>query len=134
MRVVISTTPGHGHFAPLIPLAAAIRAQGHEAVFATSESARAGLAVHGLALEPCGPHWRESDFGRSAAPYHALADLPPFLETEVEPRMLFDLDTAVRRRRPDVILSDDFEPVGEAALCAAVATGASVAVAEPTLA
>jgi UDP:flavonoid glycosyltransferase YjiC (YdhE family) len=97
----------------LIPLAAAIRAQGHEAVFATSESARAGLAVHGLELEPCGPNWRESDFGRSAAPYHALADLPPFLATEVEPRMLFDLDTAVRRRRPDVILSDDFEPVGQ---------------------
>ena len=38
MRVLFSTTPLDGHFRPLLPLARALRARGHEIAFATAAS------------------------------------------------------------------------------------------------
>jgi UDP:flavonoid glycosyltransferase YjiC (YdhE family) len=112
MRVLITAQAGHGHFAPLIPLAAALRDAGHDVSFGTSERCRDGLAAHGLELEPCGPAWLESDFGHSSEPNNPIADFAKFLDAELIPRLLADLEALVRRRRPDVILSNDFEPVG----------------------
>ena len=54
MRVLITAQAGHGHFAPLIPLAAALRDAGHDVSFGTSARCRDGLAAHGLELEPGG--------------------------------------------------------------------------------
>ncbi|GAA4015536.1 salmochelin biosynthesis C-glycosyltransferase IroB [Allokutzneria multivorans] len=50
MRVLVSSSPGLGHLFPMIPLAWALRAAGHEVLVATTadgveQSARAGLAV-----------------------------------------------------------------------------------------
>ena len=112
MRVLITAQAGYGHFVPLIPLATALRAAGHDVWFGTSERCRDGLAAHGLELDACGPAWLESDFGRSSEPHNPVADLAKFLEAELLASLLKDFEASVRRRRPDVILSNDFEPVG----------------------
>lgn len=112
MRVLITSLPGHGHLGPLIPLAKAIRDAGHDVAVATSESFRTMLEEHGLRFEPCGPVWRESDYGRRHQQPHLLADLAKFLDSEVTPRVLVDFDAIVARFRPDVIVSNDFEPNG----------------------
>jgi UDP:flavonoid glycosyltransferase YjiC (YdhE family) len=112
MRVLITTLPGHGHLGPLIPLAHALRTAGHEVAFGTSATFREFLAARGLALEPCGPHWRESDFGYQFQQPHVLADLGRFIDTEVTSRVLADVEGIVRRWQPDVLLSNDYEPNG----------------------
>lgn len=113
MRVLITSIPGHGHLGPLIPLAAAIRDAGHEVKVATSATFQDLLDTHGLKLEPIGPLWRESDYGgHLLGQPNLLADLAKFLETEVTPRVLADLASSVARARPDVIVSNDFEPNG----------------------
>jgi UDP:flavonoid glycosyltransferase YjiC (YdhE family) len=112
VRVLITSMAGHGHFAPLIPLAVAIRDAGHEVAFATSETCRAGLAVHGLTLMPCGPIWHESQFGRSPKVHSPLADLAEYFDPQVLPKMLADVSAVAAAWQPDVVLSDDFEPVG----------------------
>ena len=112
MRVVITSLPGHGHLGPLIPLAVAIRDAGHDVAFATSATFGKLLEEHGLPLEPCGPLWREADFGRNFQQPQLLGDLAKFLDTEVTSRVLNDIDASVTRARPDLILSNDFEPNG----------------------
>jgi UDP:flavonoid glycosyltransferase YjiC (YdhE family) len=112
MRALITSLAGHGHLGPLIPLATAIRDAGHDVAIATSAAFRDVLDSHGLALEPCGPIWRESDFGRNLTVPYALTDLTKFLDTEVTSRVMADIGTSVARSRPDVILSNDFEPNG----------------------
>lgn len=112
MHVLITAHPGHGHLAPLIPFAMAIRDAGHDVAIATSAQCRTGLAGYGIEIEPCGPLWLESDYGYSDKPNLPTADLGAMYYTDVVPRLLADVDAAVARRRPDVILSNDFEPTG----------------------
>ena len=68
MRVLFSTTPLDGHFRPLLPLARALRARGHEIAFATAASwhpRRRGRGVRG-ARRRGGPHGRQGrQIGRS---------------------------------------------------------------------
>src|SRR5262245_47675732 len=90
----------------------AIRDAGHEVAIATSEQCRSGLGDYGLAIEPCGPLWLESDYGHSDTPNLPTADLGAIYYADVVPRSLADVEAAVARRRPDVILSNDFEPTG----------------------
>ncbi|WP_033294516.1 glycosyltransferase [Amycolatopsis jejuensis] len=47
MRVLLTTQPGHGHFDPMVPYAAALRTAGHEVRFGSS-------AVFGPAVETAG--------------------------------------------------------------------------------
>jgi UDP:flavonoid glycosyltransferase YjiC (YdhE family) len=112
MRALITSVPGHGHLGPLIPLAIAIRDAGHEVTIATSAGFRDVLDSHGVAFEPCGPVWRESDFGRNLTMPHVLADLAKFLDTEVTSRVIKDVGAIVARWQPDLIVSNDYEPNG----------------------
>ena len=48
MRIVFASIGAHGHLYPLVPLALAARALGHEAVVATSEQFHPGLKQAGL--------------------------------------------------------------------------------------
>lgn len=115
VHVLITANPGYGHLAPLIPFAMAIRDAGHDVAIATSEQCRAGLSEYGVELEPCGPSWLESDYGRSDTPSLPTADLGAMYTSQHVPRMFADVDKAVARRRPDVIVSNDFEPTGRVA-------------------
>jgi UDP:flavonoid glycosyltransferase YjiC (YdhE family) len=112
MRVLITTFPGHGHLGPLIPLATAIRDAGHDVAIATSSTFRDWVQSHGLSHESCGPAWRESDFGRPLHQSHLLADLGHFIETAVNAKVIADVRSIVARTRPDIILSNDYEPCG----------------------
>ena len=58
MRVLFSTTPLDGHFRPLLPLARALRARGHEIAFATAGSWRGYVEAEGFpALAAGADHW-----------------------------------------------------------------------------
>jgi UDP:flavonoid glycosyltransferase YjiC (YdhE family) len=112
MRVLITSLPGHGHLGPLIPLATAIRDAGHDVAIATSSTFSEMLQSHGLRCEPCGPAWRESDFGRNLQQPLLLEDLGKFIDAEVNPRVLADVAEIVTRSRPDMVVSNDYEPNG----------------------
>ena len=77
MRVLFVVTPGVGHLFPMVPLAWALRAAGHEVLIATTGAglvaANAGLAVTDVAPD-AHVHVRMRDRVRQHA---ALAGRPP---------------------------------------------------------
>jgi len=54
MRVLFSSTFGHGHIFPMVPLARAFVARGHEVLWATSGDSCAHVAAAGLDAVPAG--------------------------------------------------------------------------------
>ena len=75
MRVLISCTPGLGHFHPVVPLAEALRFAGHEVMFATSASFIPTVEEAGFPAFPVGPDWVET---------HADDVLPGFLSATAD--------------------------------------------------
>jgi len=78
MRVLFSTTAADGHFVPLLPLASAVRAAGHEVVFATASSYAARVRREGFETLPAGIDLDELE--RRFAPTREelrTSDLPP---------------------------------------------------------
>lgn len=51
MRVLLTTQPAYGHFHPMLPIATALRNDGHDVRFATGSSSHRQSHVRGL-----GPH------------------------------------------------------------------------------
>lgn len=54
MRVLFTTLPASGHWHPLVPFAAALRAAGHEVAFATASERCAAIATLGFRCFPAG--------------------------------------------------------------------------------
>ena len=54
MRVLCTCVPGYGHFHPMVPLARALQAAGHEVVFATAERFCARVGAAGFEAIPAG--------------------------------------------------------------------------------
>ncbi len=54
MRVLFTTQPASGHFHPLVPLAQALVAAGHEVRFASSRSFCPDIAASGFTAIPAG--------------------------------------------------------------------------------
>ena len=126
MRVLFSTTAGAGHFGPLVPVAQACAAAGHEVRIAAPASFAADVARAGLAHEP---------FDDVPGPLMeaVFRELPGLPEDEANRRVLREvfgrLDArhalpGVRRViaswRPGVVVHD---PVELGSLAAAVAEG-----------
>ena len=61
MRILFTTHPAYGHFHPLLPLAGAARAAGHEVGFATSAMFRSVIEGAGFPAFDTGLEWLESD-------------------------------------------------------------------------
>lgn len=61
MRILFTTHPAYGHFHPLLPLANAARAAGHEVAFATSDMFRPVIESAGFPVIVAGLNWLESD-------------------------------------------------------------------------
>ena len=57
MRVLLTSQPGYGHFRPLLPLANALVAAGHEVRVGTSASFAQVVEREGLTAEPVGLDW-----------------------------------------------------------------------------
>ncbi|MGI5144602.1 glycosyltransferase [Streptomyces sp. CA-106110] len=55
MRILIFNNPMPGHFLPLLPLARALRRQGHTVAFATAAGMAASIEPEGFGLIPAGP-------------------------------------------------------------------------------
>src|ERR1700755_3148041 len=103
-----------GHLHPLLPLAEAAAARGHEVLFATADPALTDARERGFKVEPAGPgiEARAMFSGRN----HALRSLPPaearrrfFTELYVRletPVRLRDLTRIIAARRPDVLVHE----------------------------
>src|SRR5438552_1894957 len=68
MKILMTCTPGLGHFHPMVPLAQALRAARHEVTFATSASFRPWVERADLSAVTVGADWIES------APERAFPD------------------------------------------------------------
>jgi UDP:flavonoid glycosyltransferase YjiC (YdhE family) len=125
MRVVFSCRPAFGHVYPLIPLALAARAAGHEVVFATGGTFLPRLRSLGFEAQPVGITIAEAE--SEARRRHGDDDPLALILTmfgDVLPRhTLADLEPLLDKLRPDLVVYEQSD-VGAAA--AALRTGVPV--------
>ncbi|MET9225883.1 glycosyltransferase [Lentzea sp. NPDC003310] len=106
MRILFSCRPAHGHVFPLVPLARAFQAAGHEVVFATG----AGFldVVRGLGFEAHAAGISVGEAETEARRRHGDADVPTLLITmfaDVLPRAtVTDLAALLPRLEPDLVV------------------------------
>ena len=115
MRALFSSTAGAGHFTPMVPLAHACRAAGHDVAVAAPASFAAAVARAGLEHLP----FADVPAEQMGAVFSRLPDLPSDEANEVVIREVFagldaraalpGLDAIVRSWRPDVIVRDPAE-------------------------
>ena len=113
IRVLFSTTPGYGHFHPLVPLARAFVDDGHEVVFATAASFGAHVETTGFRTVDAG--MQPDELAARFGPYRErLAEIPiaerrPYaftwrFATVEAPGKLPDLMEAATRFEPDLLV------------------------------
>jgi UDP:flavonoid glycosyltransferase YjiC (YdhE family) len=119
MRVLFTTQPESGHWHPLIPLARALVAAGHDVAFAATPAGCAGIATTGILCLPVGGDEPAEDLADRRARLAALApeDRAPVFWSEVFPRsraerILPDLLAMIHAWRPSVIVRDFLEFAG----------------------
>lgn len=126
-RVVFCGLPAYGHLYPLLPLAAAVRAAGHEVLFVTGEKFVPVIEAQGFAAQAAGVGPLEVAAELFSGPVPRLPDGGPNREAQAE---LF-LDALPRRNaaallpvlqsvRPDLVV---YEQTAVGAAIAAAATG-----------
>jgi len=76
MRVLFSTTPLDGHFRPLLPLARALRARGHELAFATAASWHPVVEAEGFEALTAGADHAAARHVRLDSEWDAIQALP----------------------------------------------------------
>ncbi|MDQ1723017.1 MAG: hypothetical protein QOG52_45 [Frankiaceae bacterium] len=118
MRVLFSSTWGHGHIYPMVPLAQAFLAAGHDVLWATSADSCRHVAAAGLAVAPAGlagDDLKEALGVLNAAvaqvaPQDRAAFMFPrmFGETFTAP-MVTDLLPLARQWRPDLLIHEHGE-------------------------
>jgi UDP:flavonoid glycosyltransferase YjiC (YdhE family) len=117
MRVLFSCSPGDGHFMPLLRLARATAAGGHDVAFASAPEHHAHVEAAGAQAFAAGIGSLE--LGRRHAPLHDALDLPsvPIFQRrdlvyrvrfgQVEaPAKLSDLRAVARAWQPDVVVHE----------------------------
>ena len=130
VRVLFSTTPLDGHFRPLLPLAQALRARGHEVAFATAGSWRSHVEAEGFGTLAAGTDHATARAVRLDREQETIGRLPAlerrhyvfsylFAEGHA-PAKLPELIDAASSWRADVIV---FESADLAAPIAAAALG-----------
>ena len=127
VRVLFSCRPLTGHLYPLVPLAQAAVAAGHEVAFATAEPALSDARDHGFAAFAAGPgkEARDAFVGnlanlRALAPeeHRAVFFTQLFVGVELEPR-LRELSAIIERWTPDVVVHEVAELAAPIAATAA---------------
>jgi UDP:flavonoid glycosyltransferase YjiC (YdhE family) len=118
VRILFSTFAETGHVLPSVPLAAALRAVGHDVAWVTEKRAHGGLAQHGI--EAFGAGLSRAQLGdRMAALRPDLFDLPPRESPDVmfplifadvaAPALLPELEAIAEAWQPDVLVHDPAE-------------------------
>ncbi len=119
MRLLFTNQPGHGHFFPLLPLAHAARAAGHEVAFATSASFCRHVEMAGFPCLPAGHDWLEANIATTFPGVSATAAMGVREETawwlnnvwagDLPARMAADVVGLARRWRPNVVVHEQWE-------------------------
>ncbi|MFN8524548.1 MAG: glycosyltransferase [Chloroflexota bacterium] len=114
MKLLFTSTPLLGHFHPLVPLAQAAAASGHEVAFATGSALAASLQRLGFRHFPAGPNSDET--GPLAAPPArlSLSERRAWLDGAVHvdgrlPRMLPDVMKLCAVWQPDLVVREHLE-------------------------
>lgn len=131
MRVLITTAPLHGHLFPLVPLAWALRAAGHDVLVATPENFVAEVVAAGLPAVPSAAPVGFAEFmqhDRAGNPVTPPADPVARRASSgrawgrLAARTLTGTLDLVARWRPDIVLSEPTEYAGPiAAACHGIA-------------
>ncbi|MGZ8781959.1 MAG: glycosyltransferase [Gaiellaceae bacterium] len=130
MRVLFCTTPLDGHFRPLLPLARALEARGHQVAFATAASWHAHVEAEGFEALAAGVDHQAARAVRLDVQLDELERLPGlarrhyvfsylFAEGHAPPKVR-SLREIVRDRRPDALV---YESADLAAPVVAAADG-----------
>ncbi len=119
MRVLFTTQPESGHWHPLIPLARALGAAGHEVAFATTPAGCAAIATIGMGCIPVGADESADVVAERRARLAVLApeDRAPVFWSEIFPRtraelVLLDLLAVIRAWQPSLVVRDFVEFAG----------------------
>jgi UDP:flavonoid glycosyltransferase YjiC (YdhE family) len=116
MRVLFTVQPSTGHLHPLVPVAAALTAAGHDVALCSSASFRPQVAAFGVEHIPAGLDWLTSD--RST--WGPLPPAPPpgprygafvarlFADVATD-HMVPDLLAVVDAWRPDLVVRESME-------------------------
>ncbi|MEU6105776.1 glycosyltransferase [Streptomyces flaveolus] len=127
MRILFAGAGNFGHVYPLLPLAKAARAAGHEVFFATGEQLHPAVTAAGLQPVPAGRSVPEgfmeaarsrgllaagdADLKPQDVPPQVLADLHVEVFGSVLPRWVTeDLTAALDRLRPDLVVYEALNP------------------------
>ena len=120
MRVLFTVIAGNGHFHPLVPIAKALQAAGHDVRFATAPPFAAQVEASGFHCIPAG-----IDFHQVEVEIPELRTLPPLARRdmyrqrifpEISPQRLLPALLALRVEwPPDLVVSDNMELAGRVA-------------------
>lgn len=118
MKILFSSTPGDGHLNPLLPLARALIARGHQVVFAASRQHARKLSALGIPWLACGPD--NLTLSQRLRPY--LKDRPPSTSPDFlpftfvhryavgdAPERVSDLRALVDTHHPDLLIFESFD-------------------------
>jgi UDP:flavonoid glycosyltransferase YjiC (YdhE family) len=118
MRILVTCLANHGDFHPLIPLARACQATGHELAFASDENMRQRVERLGFDFFPAGGDWRALLFERHPElTFTPTVDQMPitnaagFAGTRIEVTLPALLDVC-KAWRPDLLLRDHLSFAG----------------------
>ncbi|MDQ6846432.1 MAG: glycosyltransferase [Candidatus Dormibacteraeota bacterium] len=119
MRVLFSSTWGLGHVFPMLPLARAFAAAGHQVLWATSADSCTRVVAAGVDANPAGlsgTALREvvRDLNKAAAaqvspPEQAQFTFPRMFGEAFTPAMVADLLPLAQRWRPDILVHENGE-------------------------
>ena len=121
MRALFSCVPGYGHFQPLVPLARALVADGHDVAFATAASFAGRVESAGFAALPAGID--QADRMARFAPYREELPSLPFdqrravgftrnFATLDAPAKIPELRTVALGWKPDLVVHDSSDLAG----------------------
>lgn len=139
MRVLLTTQPGYGHFRPLLPLAHALVAAGHDTRVGTSASFAAVVEREGFAAEAVGLDWLhgvESTIPPELRPPPSDSLATYFANKFVRMtagRLAAGVVGLADRWRPDLIVRETTEYGGSLAAQILGLPSAALQVASPTL-
>ena len=121
MRVLVSSTVGYGHVFPMVPLARALVAAGHDVLWATGEDTCRVVEAAGLKSAAAGATLADVALGRVEARGRAEGlrpeQIPEFVFPRMfgglrAPRMLADLLPIARAFAPDLLVHEEAELAG----------------------
>jgi MGT family glycosyltransferase len=116
VRVLFTVQPSIGHLHPLVPVANALSAAGHDVAVASSASFKQDIEAFNLPHIPAGLDWLTGDHSTWTAFPPMPAPGPEFAKFAVTvfadittARMVPDLIDIAREWRPDLIIREHFE-------------------------